>query len=362
MTIQQTSIPGRPAFRVGAISAVWRPWVLGVTLLLTLCVVLLTAFSIGLGDYPLSAWEVLRILVTGEGSRLERVVVLEWRLPRALTAVAVGCALGLSGALMQSVTRNPLASPDILGITTGASAAAVTVITVSGTGSALSAVAGWMAGVGVPVVALLGGFLTGAVIWVLAWRRSVDPFRLVLFGIIITALLQSYIHFLMVRAELKDAAAAQFWLAGSLNASNWERTLPISVIVVACAPLAGWMTYKLSASLLGPDVAMALGQKVTVAQFAFLSTAVALAAVAVAAAGPIGFIAFVAPQLAVRLCRLSSPPLIASAVMGALLLVGADTIVQSALPVELPVGLITSAIGGLFLIYLLVNKNRKAAI
>lgn len=361
MAIQQTNIPGRPAFRVGPVSAVWRPWVLTVTLILATCVVALSAFSIGLGDYHLSSSEVLRIVFTGEGSRLERLVVMDWRLPRALTAIAVGCALGLSGALMQSVTRNPLASPDILGITTGASAAAVTVITVSGSGSALAAVAGWMAGVGVPIVALMGGFLTGAVIWILAWRQKVDPFRLVLFGIIITALLQSYIHFLMIRAALRDASAAQTWLAGSLNASNWERTWPISIIVVACAPLAGWMAFKLLASLLGPDVAMALGQKVTASQFAFLSTAVALAAIAVAASGPIGFIAFVAPQVAVRLCRLSSPPLIASALTGALLLVGADTIVQSALPVELPVGLLTSAIGGFFLIYLLVNKNRKAA-
>lgn len=356
-----TVVPGRPSVRLGRFSLVWRPWVLAITLALAVVLVLVTAFSIGIGDYPLSAVDVLRILFTSDATRLERVVVIDWRLPRALTAVAVGCALGLSGALMQSVTRNPLASPDILGITTGASAAAVTVITVSGTGSALATVAGWMAGVGIPLAALLGGFLAGAVMWALSWRGGVDPFRLVLFGIILTALLQAYIQYLLVRAQLRDAVSAQFWLTGSLNAADWQRTIPVGALVLVSVPLVAWMTFQLKASLLGPDVATALGQRVSATQFVFLAAAVALAAVAVAASGPIGFVAFVSPQLAVRLCRLSAPPLVASALMGALLLVVADTVVQFALPVELPVGLLTSAIGGVFLIYLLVNNNRKNA-
>lgn len=359
--LRTNTVPGRPSLHVGRFSTVWRPWVLSMTMTLAVLLVLLTAYSIGIGDYPLSAVDVLRILFTSDATRLERLIVIDWRLPRALTAIAVGCALGLSGALMQSITRNPLASPDILGITTGASAAAVTVITVSGTGSVLASLAGWMAGMGIPLAALMGGFLTGAVMWALAWRGGIDPFRLVLFGIILSALLQAYIHYLLIRAELRDAVSAQFWLTGSLNAANWQRTLPIGALVLLSVPLMAWIAFQLKASVLGPDVATALGQRVSATQFIFLSVSVALAAVAVAASGPIGFVAFVAPQLAVRLCKLSTPPLVASALMGALLLVAADTVVQSALPVELPVGLLTSAIGGVFLIYLLVSNNRKGA-
>lgn len=357
--IRPPVVPGLPGLRIGRISLVWRPWPFLVAAALAVALVLVTAFSIGIGDYPLSALDVLRILFTPDSTRFERIVVVDWRLPRALTAVAVGCALGLSGALMQSVTRNPLASPDILGVTTGASAAAVTVVTVSGSGSALATVAGWMAGAGIPLAALLGGFLAGAVMWALSWRGGVDPYRLVLFGIILTALLQAYIQYLLIRAELRDAATAQFWLTGSLNASDWHRTLPIGVLVLASAPVVAWMAFQLRVSLLGPDLAAALGQRVSAAQFAFLAFAVALAAVAVAASGPIGFVAFVAPQLAVRLVRATAPPLVSSALMGGLLLVAADAVVQSALPVELPVGLLTSALGGVFLIHLLVTTNRK---
>lgn len=354
-------VPGLPGLRLGRLTLVWRPRVLFPTVGLAVVLFAVTAVSLGLGDYPLSAIDVLRILFTPDATRFERIVVVDWRLPRALTAVAVGCALGMSGALMQSVTRNPLASPDILGITTGASAAAVTVITVSGTGTVLSAIAGWMAGIGIPLAALAGGLLAGAVIWALSWRGGVDHYRLVLHGIVLTALLQAYIHYLMIRAELKDAASAQFWLTGSLNASDWQRTLPIGVLVLAGTPLVAWIAFQLKASMLGPDLATALGQRVTATQFAFLAFAVALAAVSVSASGPIGFVAFVAPQLAVRLVRAPAPPLVASALMGGLLIAVADAVVQSALPVELPVGLLTSAIGGAFLIYLLVNNNRKHA-
>ena len=212
-----STIPGRPPFRVGSFSVVWRPRALTVSLLLLVAIVLLAAVSIGLGDYPVSPARVLEVLFTGQGTRIERLVVLDWRMPRALTAILVGCALGLSGALTQSVTRNALASPDILGFTTGASAAAVTVITLGGGAGGFL---GWLSSIGIPLAAVLGAAVTATVMWALAWRRSTDSFRLVLFGIIISALLTSYINFLMIRTELRDAAAAQFWLTGSLSTAD----------------------------------------------------------------------------------------------------------------------------------------------
>ena len=348
-------MPGGIPFRAGPISFLWRPRVVLVCVIAAALIVFLGALSIGLGDYPISVPRVLEVIFQGEGSRVERLVVLEWRMPRVATAIAVGCALGLSGALTQTVTRNALASPDILGITTGASAMAVTVI-VLGSGGGF---AGWLAGIGIPLAALLGAILSATVIWALAWRRQADSYRLVLVGIIITALLSSYINFLMVRAELRDASQAQFWLTGSLARSEWSTTIPIAVLVIVCAPLLAWIAYQARATTLGPDLARALGQRVNAVQVAMLALAVALAAVAVSAAGPIGFIAFVAPQVALRLCGVPSPPLAASALTGAVLLLGTDIVTQAVLPVELPVGIVTSALGGIFLIYLLVQRTRS---
>lgn len=348
-------MPGGIPFRAGPISFLWRPRVVLVCVIAAALIVFLGALSIGLGDYPISVPRVLEVIFQGEGSRVERLVVLEWRMPLVATAIAVGCALGLSGALTQTVTRNALASPDILGITTGASAMAVTVI-VLGSGGGF---AGWLAGIGIPLAALLGAILSATVIWALAWRRQADSYRLVLVGIIITALLSSYINFLMVRAELRDASQAQFWLTGSLARSEWSTTIPIAVLVIVCAPLLAWIAYQALATTLGPDLARALGQRVNAVQVAMLALAVALAAVAVSAAGPIGFIAFVAPQVALRLCGVPSPPLAASALTGAVLLLGADIVTQAVLPVELPVGIVTSALGGIFLIYLLVQRTRS---
>lgn len=347
-------------FRIGTFTTVWKPWSLFSTLVLVFLAVLLLALSLGIGDYYISLSKVFNVLLFNGGSSRERLVILDWRLPRALTGIAVGCALGLSGALMQSVTRNPLASPDILGITTGASAAAVTIITVSGSASLLTSVGTWISGVAIPLVALAGAVVTSLVMWLLAWQRGVDPFRLVLFGIIINSLLQAYIHFLLVKADLRDAASAQIFLAGSLNAANWTKTTPLLVVVFVCLPLLRWMSFKLQVFRLGPDLAGALGQRVGSTRLLFLGVSVILAAVSVAAAGPIGFVAFVAPQLAVRLCRLPAPPLVASALMGAVLLLTADLVTRTVLPTELPVGLVTSVIGGLFLVYLLVDSNRKA--
>lgn len=369
--VSGTKVPARPAFRIGPLSTVWRPRQFFATIALVILLLVLGAVSLGLGDYPISPLRVaeivgsrivdslhltvLRDLLT-EPSRIEELVIFDWRMPRALTAILVGSALGISGALTQSVTRNALASPDILGITTGASAAAVTVIVL---GSGSTGIVGWLSDVGIPVAALIGAFLTGAVIWMLAYRRGVDPFRLVLAGIVISALLTAFINYLMTRADLDDAASAQMWLAGSLNSADWSRVRPVLAVVVVLTPLFVWITFQLFANVLGPDVAKGLGQNVTVVQALLLVLSVILAAMAVAAAGPIGFVAFVSPQIARLICGRDTPPIVASGLFGASLLLAADIITQTWMPVELPVGLLTSAVGGLFLIYLLIKTNRR---
>lgn len=189
-----------------------------------------------------------------------------------------------------------------------------------------------------------------------------DTFRLVLSGIMITALLQSYITWLLLRADISDAAIAKTWLTGSLVASSANRNLPVLLVLALIVPTIGYMAFQLRAMTLGDDMAAGLGVSVDKHKALFLLVSVVLTAVAVSAAGPIGFVAFVAPQLAMRLTETPTPPLVGSALCGAALLAVADLVARAGLPVELPVGLVTSAIGGAFLVYLLIQTNRKSTV
>lgn len=319
-----------------------------VNVVLVLAAVLAFAASITIGDHPITLEKVFEVFMGG-GTRLQRTVVLKWRLHRAGAAVAVG----LAGALTQSVTRNPLASPDVLGISQGASACAVTIIVLG---------SGTMGAVSLPVAALIGSTLAAVVIWLLGSRRGMDTFRLVLSGIMITALLQSYITWLLLRADISDAAIAKTWLTGSLVASSANRNLPVLLVLALIVPTIGYMAFQLRAMTLGDDMAAGLGVSVDKHKALFLLVSVVLTAVAVSAAGPIGFVAFVAPQLAMRLTGTPTPPLVGSALCGAALLAVADLVARAGLPVELPVGLVTSAIGGAFLVYLLIQTNRKSTV
>ena len=332
-------------FRLWGLSFRWRPWALCAGVLMIALIILLAATSIGMGDYPMPLLDVLRVLAGGSRTRMEELVVLHWRLPRAIGAIVVGMLLGLSGALMQTMTRNQLASPDILGITMGASLCVVFSIVLG---------LGWS----IPMVALLGGLATGLVLWLAAWRTISDPLRVVLFGIIVTALCQAAIYYLMARANINDASVATFWLHGSLGQVQWGTLMPAVITLALVVPLLAPLTFRLQALNLGPELAGSLGRNYTHHQWLLLFLAIVSASVAIAATGPIGFIAFVAPHLARGVFHASAPPLAGSALLGAVVLSAADSAIQ-AVPVELPVGVITSAIGGTFLLYLLVSSQRK---
>lgn len=348
-------VPGRTPLRLGPLSGVWRPRAVLVPVALAAVLLLLVALNIGRGDFPLSVPEVLRILAGG-GEQAERFVVMELRLPRSLTGALVGVALGMSGAITQSIARNPLASPDILGITAGAGAAAVALIVVGG-----GAAGGLLAVLGLPLSALLGGFVTALVIYLLAWRSGVEGFRLVLVGIGVGAMLTSLTSYLLLQAEITEASRATVWLTGSLNGRGWEHVVPVAVAVTLVGALTVVATFTLGALRLGEDSARALGVQLQRGQAGLLLAAVALASVAAASAGPIAFVAFVAPQVALRLVRCAGPPVIAGGLVGAVLVVGSDVVARIVLPVELPVGIITAAIGAPYLIFLLVRHNRKVS-
>lgn len=349
-----TRVPGRTALRRGRFSGVWRPRAVAVTLAGLGLVVLAAAVNIGRGDFPLSVGEVLTVLLGG-GERGQRFIVLDLRLPRALTGMLVGAALGVAGAITQTVARNPLASPDVLGVTAGASAAAVLLIVLGGSSATVGALGDTL---GLPLAALLGGLLTALLLVALAWRRGIEGHRLVLIGVGIAAVGSAVTSWLLTRAEITDAARAVVWLTGSLNARGWEHVVPVGAALVVLVPVALLRGFGLGALALGDDTARGLGVRVDRERAVLIVVAVALAAVATASAGPIAFVALVVPQICQRLVGAARPPLLGSAVYGALLVLAADLVARTVLPVELPVGIVTAVLGAPYLLFLLTRGVR----
>ncbi|NNH75807.1 iron chelate uptake ABC transporter family permease subunit [Nocardia uniformis] len=331
-----------------------------IVIALIVIALVLFALDIAVGEYQLPVDRVLDVLAGG-GSRAQRFIILENRLPRALTAVVVGAALGLAGAIAQSILHNPLASPDLLGITSGASLGAVAVITLTGS-------AGTAAAIGVPLAALCGGLLTAVLLYLLAWGRTgpgesgVMGFRLILVGIGVNAALLSGVSWLLARATLTDAGHAQLWITGSLNQSDWSTLIPAAIGLAVAVAVAATAAHSLAALRFGADTTRILGVRIQTQQGLLLAAAFGAAALATAAVGPLGFIGLAAPQIARRLLRSPGEPLIASALTGAVLVLGADLAARTVFPVDLPVGVVTAAFGGPFLLYLLVRANRKATL
>ncbi|MEU1125233.1 iron chelate uptake ABC transporter family permease subunit [Streptomyces sp. NPDC005899] len=342
-----------PGVRLGHVSFVWRPWLASVTLLLLAAALLVFCLSIGVGDFPIGLSRVIATLL-GRGEQVDEFVIMDLRMPRALAGLVVGTALGVSGAITQSVARNPLASPDILGITAGAGAVAVFLVTVSG-GAATAVVSS----VGLSAASLCGGLGTGLLVYFLAWRRGIDGFRLILIGLSVSAVMEAVTTWLLVTADIRDVTRAQAWLVGSLDNRSWDEVevalwgTSALLAVVACA------AFQFKPLHLGDEVAAGLGVRFSGVRALLLLCAVLLAAVAVSAAGPVPFVALVAPQVAMRLARHPTPPMVASGLVGAVLLIGADLIARTALPITLPVGVVTAAIGGPFLVHLLVRANLR---
>jgi iron complex transport system permease protein len=321
----------------------------------------LVALDLALGDFDIPLGDVVATLLgTGDGSH--DFIVLELRLPQTAVAALVGCALGLSGALTQTFARNPLASPDILGVTEGAALGAVAVIVLTGaSGFGGGFVSGTLQQVGLPLAALAGGLLTAALLYVLSWRRGIDGQRLVLIGIGLGAAMTAGISWLLVHAQIQDAASAQVWLNGSLTSRGWDQAMPLALTLLLLVPAALLLVRTLNTLQLGDDSARGLGVRLQSTQLTVLVTAVGLAAVSVSAVGPLEFVAFVVPQVALRLTGGSRPPVLASMVLGACLVVGADLLTRVVIPFALPAGLVTAAIGAPYLIWLLLRTNRKAS-
>ena len=314
---------------------------------LGLAIVVLALVALGTGDYPLSVVEVVRAMFAGDGG-FDTTIVLEWRLPRVLVALVFGAGLALSGAIFQSLTRNPLGSPDIIGFATGSYTGALVVITLVGD-SYFSTAGG----------AIAGGLLSAGAVYLLAYRRGIQGFRLIIVGIAVTAILHSFNTWLLLRAQVEVAMAASIWGAGSISLVGWAQAVPAFVVLAVLAIVVVVLSGALRQLELGDDAAKAHGMRVEPARLALLVVGVALIAVVTASTGPIAFVALAAPQIAVRISKSAGLPLVASALTGALLLLAADFVAQHLLPSAVPVGMVTVVIGGLYLIGLLIGQARK---
>lgn len=316
-----------------------------------LCSALVLA-GIVVGSAGLTVRETLHALFVG-GDPGQHLVVFELRLPRVAAGLLVGIALGAAGALTQAFARNPLATPDILGVTSGAAAGAVAAIVLGG-GS--YAVGTGLLGIGLPVIAVLGGLLTAVTVYGLAWRDGVDGYRLILIGIGATATLTGLTGYLLVSAQLTQAAAATQWLVGSLSGVTWTSVWPVAVALALVLPVAATQTRGLDLTQLGDDVATGLGLGVQRHRFVVIVCAAVLAAVAVSASGPLEFVAFVAPQIARSLAGTARPPLLASGLLGGALVLAADIVGRALLPWPVPVGIVTALVGAAVLIWLLIRR------
>lgn len=310
-------------------------------------VVALSAVALSLGAAALTPAEVWSAL-TGTGSRIATYVVWELRMPRAAAAVIVGAALGLAGAVFQVVLRNPLASPDVLGVTASAGAVGVFAVLM------LS-----VSGVTLTVLVVIGGIAAAVLIGALAWRRGIHALRLVLVGVGVAALASAVTGYLLTLSDLRDVSVAYTWLVGNLSGAAWPVVGSTGVIALIGALVLTLQRRGLRALELDDASATALGFRVERTRVGVLATAVVLAAVAVSAAGPIGFVALVAPQLARRIGGTGPLSLWAAAAVGAALVSTSDLLGQYAIPgVDLPVGVVTGIVGAPYLVWLLARGTR----
>ncbi|WP_052849671.1 FecCD family ABC transporter permease [Streptomyces avicenniae] len=345
-------VSARHTFRLTrpAVSGVVRVRQLVVCGTLAVAAFLAFCWTMSVGEITIPFADVLRA-VAGSGDSGTLLVVQEFRMPRALVGVLVGAAFGLSGAILQTMTRNPLASPDMIGITQGAGTAVV-----AGT------VLGWGSGLGTQTLGILGALATALLIQALSWRRGSTGYRIILIGVGVSWICTSATDFLLARGRELEAQAALGWLFGNLNGRTWDQVQTLAWAMVVLVPVALLLSRWSRTLQLGDEVATALGTPVQPARVALLLTAVGLVAFGTAAGGPIAFVALAAPQIAQRLTRSAWPPLVASALTGALIVVLSDLAAREVLPdTELPVGVVTGVLGAPFLLWLLIRVNRAGS-
>ena len=340
---------GRPVLTVrGPVSAQvpWRVLILNVALVVLIAA--LAFWGMLQGDYNIAPDKVIPALL-GEGKQIT-VAFAQQRAARIVAALLVGAALGLSGAIFQVISGNALGSPDIIGFTNGAATGALLQIIVFNSGP-----------VEVALGAVVGGLATSVLVWLLTRRTGLHGFRLVLVGIGVGSTLAAFNSLLVVRASLTQAQTAASWLAGSLNDITWERTYALLGLLLVVTPLLLMLVRPLGAIRFGDQVASGLGVSVNAYRVAALFIGVLLVSLATATTGTIAFVALAAPLIAKTLARSGGVGFTSAALMGALMVLGSDLIGRFAVPGRIiQVGVVTGAIGGLYLIYLIYLERKKS--
>lgn len=318
------------------------------TLLISVSALVVMLATLFLGDHVATNLDDIWQLILGEADRYQTIVVWEWRASRLFSALVIGAALGISGAIFQSLLRNPLGSPDITGFNVGAFTGVLISIAVFGN-------LYWLSVFG----ALLGGLFSALLVYLFAYREGHSGFRLIIVGIAISATLTAFNQWLSLKVSLETAMTAALWSAGSLNGMTWLRILPISVLIISLLCCAFLMNSRMRLLEMGDDTAAALGLSVNKTRLVLMFIATALTAVTTAITGPISFISLAAPQIARRIENTASASLSASALVGALLLVCADFMAQHSWEnATLPVGLVTISLGGMYLVYLIIREGK----
>jgi iron complex transport system permease protein len=311
---------------------------------------LLALLSLGIGEVSIGLGRIVPVLL-GHGTSFEQLVLVQWRIPTVLAAIVFGASLGLAGTIVQTLTRNPLGSPDLIGIDVGAFtgvAVAMIVLGVSGT---------W------PVVlaALVGGIATAGLVTALAYRRGLTAFRLIVVGIAVAAVLGSVNAYLITRADVGDAMAVGLWGAGSLSRVSWAQLVPSIVVVIAVLGTGLALRRRVRSLELGDEVAGVHGVPVLGTRLGLVGLAVAATAVVTAFAGPLAFVALAAPHVARRVTRAPGIALVPAAVTGAFVLTTANvaSMALGAAGFPAPVGLVTVCLGGTYLLTLLMSGLRR---
>ena len=315
-------------------------------LLFTLSVMFATLF---LGKNIATNFQDVWQLLIGKADNYQSIVVWQWRASRMFAAITIGAALGVSGALFQSLVRNPLGSPDITGFNVGAFTGVLISIALFGN-------LYWLSVLG----ALLGGLFAAVLVYIFAYRDGHSGFRLIIVGIAISATLTAFNQWMSITVSLETAMTAALWSAGSLNGMTWPHILPAAMFIAVILVSAFLLNTRMKLLEMGDDTAAALGVSVNKTRLILMFIGVSLTAVATAITGPISFISLAAPQIAKRLEKDKNVSLGSSAFVGALLLLCADLIAQHGWQGStLPVGLVTISLGGIYLVYLILREGKR---
>lgn len=324
-------------------------------------VLLFAAFAVfvlstGLGDMAISPWNVIQVFFGG-GTDMEKLVIQSFRLPRIIVALMVGIGLAVAGGLLQGMIRNPLASPDIIGITGGAAVAVVGFLAYfSDENNALTVSIKWM-----PLSAFIGATLVAFLVYFLSWKDGVSPVRMVLIGIGISAMMQALTTLMMLMGPIYRASQANIWITGTVHGSTWDNVsilVPWTLILVAIAFI---LSRNVNVQELGEEIATGVGGHVQRQRFILLLVSTGLVASSVAFAGGIGFVGLMAPHMARRLVGSAFGALLpVSALIGGILVMVADLIGRTMFsPLEVPAGVFTASIGAPYFIYLLFKTRNS---